>query len=108
MGRLSLCERIDGPMKKTIITLIALLVLLGCMASRNEMSSADLEQFKIGDTAYVCGCPMMCCNSISRKPGGRCNCNNPMKKGIVSRIQDGRVYVRIADGREKSFFINHR
>jgi hypothetical protein len=95
-------------MKRGIPILIALLLLLGCSTGRNENPKTVLEELKIGDVAYVCGCPMMCCNSISRSPGGRCTCNVPLRKGIVSRIEDGRVYVKIDDGREKRFFISNR
>lgn len=95
-------------MKKGITILIALIVLLGCTAGRNEIQPADLAKLEIGETVYVCGCPMMCCNSISRTAGGRCACNHPLQKGTVARIQDGRVSVKIDDGREKRFFIKNR
>jgi hypothetical protein len=95
-------------MKKGIPILIALLMLLGCSGGRSENPKTVLEEFEVGESAYVCGCPLMCCNSISRIPGGRCTCNVPLRKGTVSRIQDGRVYVKIDDGREKRFFIPNR
>lgn len=95
-------------MKRGIPILIALLLLLGCSTGRNETAKNPLEEFKAGEPAYVCGCPLMCCNSISRVPGGRCTCNVPLRKGTVSRIQDGKVYVKIDDGREKRFFIPNR
>jgi hypothetical protein len=95
-------------MKKGLIILIALIVLLSCTAGRNEVQTADIEKLKIGETVYVCGCPMMCCNSIFTTAGGRCACNHPLRKGTVSTIQDGRVYVKIDDGREKRFFIKNR
>mgnify|MGYP001485603224 CR=1 FL=1 len=95
-------------MKQGLIVLIALIALLGCTADRNEFPKASLEKLKVGETVYVCGCPMMCCNSISKIAGGRCDCNQPLRKGTVSRIQDGRVYVNIDDGREKRFFLKNR
>jgi hypothetical protein len=95
-------------MKQGVIFLIAFIVLLGCTPGRNDVQTADLSKLKTGETVYVCGCPMMCCNSISRTAGGRCDCNQPLQKGTVSRIQDDRVYVRIDDGREKRFFIKNR
>lgn len=95
-------------MKRGIPILIALLLLLGCSGGRNDIPKTALDEFKVGESAYVCGCPMMCCNSISRSPGGRCTCNVLLRKGTVSRIEDGRVYVRIDDGREKRFFIPKR
>ena len=97
-----------GPMKKRLIIPIALVILLGCTAGRNEFPKAALDKLDVGEAVYVCGCPMMCCNSITKLAGGRCDCNQPLRKGTVSRIQDGRVYVKIDDGREKRFFINNR
>ena len=108
MDRMPFWKTCEGPLNKGLIILVALIVLLGCTAGRNESPKADLDQLKIGETVYVCGCPMMCCNSISRVAGGRCDCNQPLRKGTVSRIRDGRVYVTIDDGREKRFFINNR
>jgi hypothetical protein len=99
-------ELTEDPMKKGIAVLIVTLLILGCTAGRNESQKADLEKLEVGETVFVCGCPMMCCNSISRTPGGRCDCNQPLKKGTVSAIRNGRVVVRIDDGREKRFFIN--
>ena len=95
-------------MKKGIIILIALLIIPGCAPGGNEIKTADPEKLKIGETVYVCGCPMMCCNTISRAPGGRCACNVPLKKGSVSGIRDGMVYVKADDGREKRFMIKDR
>ena len=95
-------------MKKGLNILIALVLLLGCSASQRVNQTADLSKLEIGETVYVCGCPMMCCNSISRTQNGRCVCNHPLKKGTVSRIRDGRIYVKIDDGREKRFFIENR
>ncbi len=108
MDRMPFQKMSDGLMKQGLIFLIALIVLLGCTAGRNEFSKVSVEKLEVGETVYVCGCPMMCCNSISRTAGRRCDCNQPLRKGTVSRIQDGRVYVKIDDGREKRFFINNR
>ncbi|MDD5167951.1 MAG: hypothetical protein PHN75_03960 [Syntrophales bacterium] len=90
-----------------MIILVALIVLLGCTTGHNENPKAELEKLKIGETVYVCGCPMMCCNVIHKTPNGRCLCNVPLKEGIVSRIQDGKVHVKVSN-REKSFLITGR
>ncbi len=95
-------------MKKGLIIMIALIVLLGCTGGRTDIQPADLEKLEIGEAAYICGCPMMCCNSISRVPGGRCACTVPLRKGTVSAIREGMVYVTIDDGRQKRFFIKRR
>lgn len=95
-------------MKKGLNILIALILLLGCSAGRSVNQKTDLDKLKIGETVYVCGCPMMCCNTISRTRGGRCDCNHPLNKGTVTKIRDGRLYVKIDDGREKRFFIENR
>ncbi len=94
-------------MKKWMIILFVVIVLAGCSAGRDENPKARLESFEVGESVYVCGCPMMCCNSVSREPG-RCACNVPLRKGSVSKIHDGRVHVKIDDGREKRFFITKR
>ncbi len=108
MDRMSFWKMREGPMKQGLISLIILIVLLGCTAGRNEFPQASLEKLAVGETVYVCGCPMMCCNSISKIAGRRCDCNQPLRKGTVSNIQDGRVYVKIDDGREKRFFLKNR
>jgi hypothetical protein len=95
------------PWTTTLIALIALIVLMGCTAVRDDQPKAVLEDYKVGETVYVCGCPMMCCNSIAKQPGGRCMCGHRLRRGIVSRIRDGKVYVQVSD-REKSFFITSR
>jgi len=107
MDRIPSLKDIKDPIRKGIVVLVALVALWGCSAGRNENPKAVLEEFKIGEVVYVCGCPMTCCNSISKAPDGRCDCRFRLRKGIVSRIQDGKVYVQIP-GREKSFFITQR
>ncbi|MCK9392430.1 MAG: hypothetical protein M0Q01_12800 [Syntrophales bacterium] len=94
-------------MKKGAIILFVLICILSCNAGRKENPEVVLEKLVVGETVYVCGCPMMCCNSISRNPKGRCTCNVPLKQGIVSRIKDGKVYV-IVSGRGKTFTIPSR
>ena len=94
-------------MKKKLIILFLFAVVLACTAGRGDNPKSRIEDYRVGETVYACGCPMMCCNSISKTPKGRCDCNFPLKKGTVSRIQDGRVYVEFS-GREKSFFITNR
>jgi len=94
-------------MKKWMIILFVVIVLAGCGTSRDGNSKAALESFKVGETVYVCGCPMMCCNAVSMRPG-RCACNVTLRKGNVSRIREGAVFVKIDDGREKRFFLTKR
>ncbi|PKN17253.1 MAG: hypothetical protein CVU71_17135 [Deltaproteobacteria bacterium HGW-Deltaproteobacteria-6] len=93
-------------MKKRMIILLAILAFLGCATEQNNKPEVVLNEVKIGEAVYVCGCPMMCCNSISRSPG-RCSCNVPLKLGTVSRIRDGRVYVAVS-GREKAFLLTKK
>ncbi len=93
-------------MKKRMIILLAILVLLGCAVEKNDKPKVVLSELKIGESVYVCGCPMMCCTSISWNPG-RCSCNVPLKRGTVAKIKDGKVYVAVS-GREKVFFIAKR
>jgi hypothetical protein len=97
----------ECPLKKGMIVLFALIILLGCTPGRNESPKAIQEKFEIGETVYVCGCPMMCCNSISKNPNGRCACNFPLRQGTVARIQNGKLYVNVS-GRQKTFFITSR
>lgn len=92
-------------MIKRLIAIMAATLLFGCSPSRqDEKQLLSSEGFKAGETVYVCGCPMMCCKSISRNPDGLCICNMPLKKGIVSRIQDHIVIVTVL-GREKIIYL---
>ncbi len=96
------------PGKPLALTLFAAVMLLSCgAAGRTDNPQRVPEKFEAGETVYVCGCPMMCCQSVSRIPGGRCACNFPLKAGTVSRIQDGKIFVKLSD-REKSFPIPYK
>jgi hypothetical protein len=91
-----------------LIVVVAAAILTGCSPSgQDEIQPSSAENFQIGETVYVCGCPMMCCNSISRKPGGRCLCNMPLRKAIVSKIQDNILIVTVF-GREKVIYLKNR
>jgi hypothetical protein len=91
-----------------MIVVVAAAVLIGCTPSgQDEKFPSSIEQFQIGETVYVCGCPMMCCDTISRNPDGRCACNMPLRKGTVSKIQDHMIIVSVF-GREKIVFLKNR
>jgi hypothetical protein len=91
-----------------MIAIVAAMLLIGCSPSRqDEKLPSSSEEFKTGETVYVCGCPMMCCNSISRNPDGLCLCNMPLKKGTVSKIQN-RIVIVTVYGREKIIFLKNR
>lgn len=105
MDRMPDREIKECPMKKVIIILFMLITLPGCTPALNENTHVDYSKLKVGETVYVCGCPDMCCNSISKNPGGYCECNFPLKQGTVSKIQNGLIYVKVS-GREKLFYNN--
>ena len=87
--------------KALLLVLSMMLVLTGCLeANRTEKKS---ESYRVGEDIYVCGCPLMCCNSYSKEPG-RCICNVPLRKAAVTRIHNGVMYVTV-NGRVKSFLI---
>lgn len=95
-------------MIKRMIAIMAATILIGCSPSREaEQQPPFFEEYRIGETVYVCGCPRMCCNSISRDPDGRCVCNTPMRKGTVSKNQDHVLLVMVF-GREKIIFLKNR
>jgi hypothetical protein len=98
-------EKMEDQMKKMIAILFVLISILGCTPVLNENMNVDLKKLKVGDTVYVCGCPDMCCNSISKSPGGYCGCNFPLKQATVSKIQNGLIHVNVS-GREKVFYSN--
>ena len=79
------------------------LILAGCH-SAPAANGPKQEQWRIGETAYVCGCPMACCPTMSREPGGRCLCNVPLKEGKVVAVVGGRVDVTF-EGRTKTFHV---
>jgi hypothetical protein len=101
-------QRSGQSMLMLMIAIVAATLLFGCSSPRqDENLLAAFEEYQIGETVYVCGCPMMCCNSISRNPDGRCLCNMPLRKGTVSRIQDHLIIVTVF-GREKVIFLKNR
>jgi hypothetical protein len=91
-----------------MVAIVAATLLIGCGSPRqDEKPSSSSDEYQAGETVYVCGCPMMCCNSISRNPDGRCICNMPLRKGTVSKIQD-RIIIVTVFGREKVIFLKNR
>jgi len=91
-----------------MIVIMAAALLIGCSSPRqDEKQPSSSEEYQAGETVYVCGCPMMCCNSISRNPEGRCICNMPLKRGTVLKIQD-RIIIVTVFGREKIIFLKNR
>ena len=95
-------------MIKLMIAIVAATLLFGCSPSKqDEKLPSSSEEYRIGETVYVCGCPMMCCNSLSRNADDRCLCNMPLKKGTVSKIRDHIVIVTVF-GREKIIFLKNR
>jgi len=104
--------RINVTLIKSMITFMTAvgvaMLLIGCSPSRQDGKQPSISDgYQIGETVYVCGCPMMCCNSLSREPGGWCLCNMPLRKGIVSKIQDHILIVKVS-GREKIIFLKNR
>jgi hypothetical protein len=95
----------EGQMKKIIVILFVLITILGCTPVLNENAHVDLSKLKVGETVYVCGCPDMCCNSISKDPNGHCDCNFPLKQGTVSKIKNNLIYVKVSN-MEKVFYNN--
>ncbi len=106
--RMPVPNRAEAPRKRWTSVLIALLIVLACTRGGGEFPKANPGNLRVGETVHVCGCPMMCCNTISRTGDGRCDCNQPLRKGTVTKIQNGRVHVMIDDGREKRFFVGNR
>lgn len=98
---------IGVPLTKGIMILFSLMALLGCTGDSNKGQTDIAGKYKVGETVYVCGCPMRCCNTISRDRKGRCSCNFPLKPGIVSRIQNDIVYVK-SSGWEKPISTRNR
>ncbi len=95
------------PVKSLVITAILTAILINCSSVRQEDSRPVSQEYKVGETVYVCGCPMMCCNIISKDANGRCICNVPLKEGIVSRIDGHKVVVTVS-GRGKNIFLANR
>jgi len=95
---------IMSPEKMFMIIILTMIVIGGCAPRLNENPVVDLRELKVGETVYVCGCPDMCCNSISRDAGGQCACNYPLKQGVILKIQEGKIYVKVSS-QEKIFYI---
>jgi hypothetical protein len=93
---------------KHLIAIVVALFFFGCGAPRqDENLPSTIDSYQVGETVYVCGCPMMCCNYMSRKPEGRCFCNMPLRKGVVSKIHENIVIVTVW-GREKIIYLKNR
>lgn len=85
-----------------ILLVSMMLILAGGPESHGEEKKP--EPFRVGDVIYVCGCPMMCCNSYSRNPG-KCICSVPLRKGTITKIHNRKMFVTVDGGRVKSFFL---
>ena len=92
--------------KSLVIIALFAAILISCSSVRQEDARSVSQEYKVGETVYVCGCPMMCCNSISRDPNGRCICNVPLRKGIVSKIHGHRIVVTVPGRGSKSIIAN--
>lgn len=87
-----------------IIAQFLVFALIGCSAEKSADPKVILRELVPNELVYVCGCPMMCCNSVSRRPG-RCICNVALQPGTVTSIHDGKIHVSVS-GREKVFIVN--
>ncbi len=107
-GRPSKSQTKHGkPVRKLVIAVLLTAILVNCSSVRQEDSRPLSTEYKVDETVYVCGCPMMCCNIISKDANGRCICNVPLKEGIVSRIDGHKVAVTVS-GRGKNIFLANR
>jgi hypothetical protein len=92
--------------KSLAIAVLFAAVLFNCSSVRQEEARSVSQEYKVGETVYVCGCPMMCCNIISREANGRCICNVPMKEGIVSKIHGHKIVVTVSGRGNKTIIAN--
>lgn len=67
------------PMKTGVMICLMLLVLSGCDGEQSDKPKVILGKLVVGESVYVCGCPMMCCNSISNS--GTLLVQRPFEKG---------------------------
>ena len=89
---------------KWALIIAAFICFSGCLPAIDDKDKIDIRSLKVGEIVYACGCPEMCCNSISKNPSGVCGCNYPLKRATVLKIQDNKIHVKVS-GREKIFFI---
>jgi hypothetical protein len=86
-------------MKKGLILLFVALSLSFAVVA---FADKDLPVFKAGESVYVCGCGEGCdCLTMSRK-AGNCSCGKPLVKGVVSKVDEGKAFVKI-DGKDRAF-----
>ena len=83
-----------------VLVVLALALAVSGLAFAAEAEKTNL---KVGDTYYVCGCPMECCGTVSSKEG-ECGCKKPLVKATVTRVEDGKAYFKLEDQeKEKEF-----
>jgi hypothetical protein len=94
-------------MKRFAFIVLAALVLTACTDARTGPGRASPASWRVGQTVYVCGCPLMCCTSVSTHPG-MCACNVPLRKATIKRIENGLMIVDREDGLRKVLPIARR
>src|SRR4030067_490548 len=69
-------------------------------AVRAFAGSKGTIDLKVGDEVYACNCGEKCpCNTMSKNPGN-CTCGTPMVKAKVTKVEEGKAYLK-AEGWEK-------
>lgn len=85
-------------MKKLVLVVISLLFVCGAAGLvLADKGPKGLFEAKAGDEIYVCGCGEMCdCGTMAKKEG-KCTCNKDLVKATVTKVENGRVFYKIAD-----------
>ncbi len=85
-------------MKRLVLIVLSLLVVFGVVgAVMADKGPKGFFDAKAGDEIYVCGCGEKCdCGTMARKEG-KCSCKKDLVKATVTKVEDGKVYYKVAD-----------
>jgi hypothetical protein len=84
-------------MKKYMLILSVLVLSLSIALVAFAALKGNKIELKVGDEVYACGCGAGCsCDTLSRQ-AGKCSCGKDLVKAKVTKVEEGKAYVK-ADG----------
>ena len=82
---------------QTLVIAVTALVLTSTAA----LAGSTTLKFKVGDTAYVCGCGEKCECLVLSKKAGKCSCSHDMVKVTINKVKGKTVSYELS-GKEHS------
>jgi hypothetical protein len=84
-------------MRKLYIYSLIVMFALALGTGVSYAGSKHKMKYAVGDEVYACACPETCpCDYLANK-AGKCNCGADLAKATVSKVEKGKVMVKMGD-----------